>query len=68
MYVVIEFMVDPDGNPGTLSYAFTSIDDAKAKFYSIMSVAATSNTQIHSAAIMTDEMFLLKSDFCRHDG
>ena len=67
MYVVIEFMIDAEGNPGTLAYAFNNLDDAKAKFYSIMAVAVKSATHIHSAAILTDEMFLVKSDFARHE-
>lgn len=67
MYVVIEFMLDKNGDPGSFTYTYADLPGAKAKFHTVMAAAALSDTQIHGAAILTEDMFLVQSDSCRHE-
>lgn len=67
MYIVVEFMITMDRTPGTLCYAFDTLDDAKAKYHTILAAAAVSTNRIHSAAILTQELMMIQSDYCVHE-
>ncbi len=53
-HIVIEIQKD-NGEVSTLITAFDTKNEAESKFYQIMSVAAISQLERHSASILTED-------------
>lgn len=51
MYIVIELQTT-NGQTGNLVYAFENKNEAESKFYQIMSAAAVSPIEVHSALLV----------------
>ena len=67
MYVVIEFMLDKNGNPGSFTYTYASEGEAKAKFYTVMAAAALSDTRSHGATLMNEVLMQMMRDCIFHE-
>lgn len=54
-FIVIEIQTSSEGVVSTLPFAFDSIEEALAKYYAILSVAAVSSVPIHSCVLLSNE-------------
>lgn len=54
MYIVIEIQKS-NGEVSTIVNSYETSNEAEAKFYQIMSVAAVSQLERHSASILTED-------------
>jgi hypothetical protein len=52
MFIVIEIQTDADNNVGNFVWAFPTLDQAQAKYYAVLSAAASSSLVVHSALII----------------
>ena len=66
MYLVIEMQLN-NGVLATLSYQFTELSEAYAKYHSILSVAAVSAVEVHSAVILTETGRVVASEHFAHE-
>ena len=62
MFIVLEFMLDANGNPGHFFFTYDNMAEAKAKYHAILSAAALSNTRVHSASIMNEDLMTMCVD------
>lgn len=53
MYLVIELQKDGD-TLANVSFAFSDLNQAKAKYHQLLSVAAVSSVERHAVAILDD--------------
>lgn len=63
MYIVIEMQTDASGNvsiPAPASY--DNLNDAEAKFHTILAAAAQSTLPVHSAIIVDNEACLIRNE------
>lgn len=67
MYVAIELRTDFDGKFTVSTYKKDTREEAEKAFHSILSVAATSATLAHAAAIMNQEGQVLKTEYYKHN-
>ena len=65
MYIVIELQTN-NGACTTLTYQFTELNEAYAKFYDILRYAATSDVDVHSAVILTEAGGVVRSEHFEH--
>lgn len=65
LYIVIE-MQSTGESVATLTWSFPTIEQAMAKYYSLLAVAVTSSVPIHSAVIMTDRGEMVRSEHFYH--
>lgn len=62
MYIVMEIQ-----NDATLVNAYSSRDEAEAKYHTILAAAAVSNVKVHSAVMITSEGYYVKSECYKHE-
>ena len=62
MYIVIEMQTTGE-TVGTLTYQFSNLSQAEAKYHSILAVAATSGLYVHAAILMNNHGGIIKSEF-----
>ena len=65
MYTVIELQTTGDITSST-TYAISNENEAYQKFYTILSYAAVSTVDIHSAAILTEYGSVLRNETFNH--
>lgn len=65
MFIVIEIQVE-DSTVSTIVNSYQDINQAEYKYHTILSVAAVSNVDIHSAAMLTEDGTCLKSESYNH--
>lgn len=65
MYIVIELQTN-NGNVGILTYKFTELSEAYAKYYLILSSAAVSDIEVHTALIVTETGQVVRSETFSH--
>ena len=53
MFIVIEIQVNK-GVVSTLTYQFTELNEAYAKFHTVLSYAAVSSVEVHTALILSE--------------
>lgn len=53
MYIVIEIQLN-NGVISTLTYQFTELNEAYAKYHSILAAAAVSSVEVHAAVILSE--------------
>ena len=64
-YVVFELQTN-NGTTATLSDTFSSLPLAEQKFYQILSYAVVSDLDCHSALVVDENGFTIKSECFRH--
>lgn len=62
MYIVMEIQ-----NDATLVNAYSSRDEAEAKYHTILAAAAKSTVKVHSAVMITSEGYYVKSECYKHE-
>lgn len=65
MYIVIELQSTGE-SVSTLTWSYSTEQDAMAKYFSILAVAVTSSVPTHSAVIMTDRGEMVRSERFYH--
>lgn len=68
MFIVMEIQVFEDGKMSTPCYAFDNENSADSKYYSILSSASVSKLPKHSAVMVTDDGYYIKSGSYEHKG
>lgn len=66
MFVVMEIQVFSDGKMSTPCYAYEDRNKAEAKYHNILAGASVSKLPKHSAIMVTDDGFYLKSESYTH--
>ena len=67
MYIVIEFMVDKNGNPGSFTYTYATENEARAKYHTVLAAAALSDTKSHGATILNEVLMQIERDCIFHE-
>lgn len=67
MFIVLEIQ-KTNGQVAILPYQYEEILDAEAKYHTILSAAAKSQCEVHTALIMTEYGFILKEEHYEHGG
>ena len=67
MYLVLETQTAANGTVATLIDQFADRNAAENKYHLILASAAISQIPIHTAFMLTDEGFTIKSETYRHD-
>ena len=66
MYIVIDLQTNADGTVGNLVYKYDSINEAEAKYHSILASAAISSLPVHACVLLTNTGNVVKSEYYRH--
>ena len=66
-YLVIEIQKFPNGSMSTPSYAFDNENSAEAKYHAILSAAAVSSLPVHSAVLMNETGYVIRSQSYEHE-
>lgn len=66
-YLVVEIQVHANGAVAAPSWAFDSLEQALAKYYTVLAAAALSSLPVHSCVIVTDEGFQLRKECFKHE-
>lgn len=66
MFIVIELQKLGDDNVANIVTPYANKNEAESKYHDILKAAAISPVPIHSAMIVTEEGFLLKSEYYEH--
>ncbi len=67
MFIITEIQVFPDGNVSTPCYKFDDRNAAEQKYHNILASAAVSKLTTHSAVMLTEEGYYIKSECFRHE-
>lgn len=68
MFIVMEIQVFEDGKMSTPCYAYDNKNSADSKYHAILSSASVSKLPRHSAVMLTDEGYFIKSETYEHGG
>lgn len=66
MFTVIEMQTSKDKQTGILTYTYETEPQAMSKYFSILSVAATSGVAVHGAAVLDDHCIPLRFEAFEH--
>lgn len=66
MYIVIEMQYSSDGTVSTLVNSYDDIYNAEWKYHQILSAAAISQVDVHSAILLNHLGHLIKSQYYDH--
>lgn len=66
-YLVIEIQKYDSGAMSTPTYAYDNINSAEAKYHAILSSAAVSALPVHSAVLMNEAGYMIKSQSYTHE-
>lgn len=61
MYIVIELQTN-GGTTGNFVFAYADLADAYAKYHAILSAAAKSNVEVHTALILTETGGIVRAE------
>ena len=61
MFIVIELQTT-NGVTGNFVFAFDNLADAYAKYYAILSAAAKSSVEVHTALILTETGGIVRAE------
>lgn len=64
LFFVVEILVDLTVSANVLPYA--DRNEAESKYHEILMTASKSKAQKHGAMIMTEDMFVIKSEMYNH--
>ena len=65
MFYVIELQTNESG--ATNTFCFANRDDAESKYHEILMYASKSSVRKHGAMIITEDMYILKSEIYNHE-
>ena len=65
LYIVIEIQAQED-TAATLTNVYTDRQDAENKYHTVLAAAALSNIPVHSAIMMNELGFVIKSEYYKH--
>lgn len=65
-YITFEIQ-NTNGTVGTITKTFEDRLQAESDYHTILASAAISSVPVHSAALMTDEGFMLESKCYKHE-
>ena len=65
IFYVIEFQTDETGNVNV--WPFADRADAEAKYHTVLMYASKSQVRKHGAMIITDDLFMIKSEVYDHE-
>jgi hypothetical protein len=68
LIVVLEIQVFEDGKMSTPCYAYDNRNSAEQKYHAILSSASVSKLPRHSAVMLTDDGYYIKSESYEHGG
>ena len=66
MYIVIELQTNAEGTVAMLTNQYPTQNEAESKFHLVLGYAAVSSLPKHACAIITEEGFLVRSEFYTH--
>ena len=66
MYFVLEIQIN-NGTGSILPFSYDNLPDAEAKYHTILSVAAKSAVQKHSAVLMAENGITMKQESYFHE-
>jgi len=67
MYIILETQTNTNGTVGTLIDTYTDRNAAESKYHTVLAAAAISALPLHSAFMLTDEGYLIRSEVYRHE-
>ena len=67
MYLVYEIQTLANGQIATLSYQYSDLNEAYAKFHTILATAAVSALPVHAAVILNNYGTVVDSKYWRHE-
>ena len=67
MFIILETQTYLDGNVGTLINPYINQNEAESKYHAILSAAAVSNVPRHTAFMLTDDGYVIKSECYKHE-
>lgn len=67
MYIVMEVQVFEGGSMSTPCYAYEDKNKADQKYHAILSSAAVSSLPTHTAFMLTDDGYVIKSECYTHE-
>lgn len=65
MYLVIELQTN-NGKMANLAYAYDTQNEAESKFHSILSTAAVSSVEVHTAVVIDEQGCVLANGSYTH--
>lgn len=68
MYIVMEIQTNADGTVGNFVFAYADVNQAYAKYHSILAAAAASTLPRHSAVILENDGHPLEFRCFEHGG
>ena len=67
MYIVIELQTNADGSVGNFIWAFSSKEQAFAKYHDVLSKAAVSALPVHAAVILNNHGLQIAAQSFEHE-
>ena len=67
MFIVIEIQTYTDGTVGTLVNSYANRNEAESNYHRILQAAAISNLPMHTAFVLTNDGFVVKSECYTHE-
>jgi len=67
MYIVIELQTAADGSVGNFVWAFAELNDAEAKYHSVLASAAVSALPVHSCVILRNDGLQIAAQAYKHE-
>lgn len=66
-FLVIEIQKNSDGTVGNFVWAFDTINAAESKYHAVLSAAAISTIPVHSAVLLNDTGYCVRSQYYTHE-
>ena len=67
MYIVIELQTNADGSIGNFVWAYSTKEDAFAKYHAVLSTAAISALPVHAAVILDNHGLQIAAQAFEHE-
>lgn len=67
MYIILETQTNKDGTVSTLVTSYEDRNQAESKYHQVLMYASTSKLPLHTAFMLTDEGYTVKSECYVHE-
>ncbi len=67
MYIILETQTNVDTTVGILITSYENRNEAESKYHQILMSAAINNLPLHTAFMLTDEGYTIKSECYKHE-
>lgn len=67
MYIILELQTNPNGSVGSLISQYEDKNAAESAYHQVLAAAAVSTLPIHSAFMLTNEGYTIKSETYTHE-